>query len=127
MLQSNGHTGKALQYCHCRLTNLIENSKFSPATDCDPEAFQEPEALNLISKIAGYENIILKSNAEMESSFLVSYLFEIMKASSVAFRALNVRNSEELVGSQRLLLFKKSREVLADGMKLLGLKPLKQM
>lgn len=127
MLQLNGTTGTFLQYCHCRLSNLQINSGNIAASECDPEALREPEAFNLVVEIAKYESILLRADTEMESGVLVNYLFDLARASNLAFKVLKVKNSEAHLGSQRLLLFEKSRKVLEDGLKILGLIPLKEM
>ena len=97
------------------------------ASYCDPQALKEIEAINLIKQIANYESVLIKSNETLQPKELVSYLFALCRATNGALKNLNVKSADDHTGSQRLLLFEKTRSVLEDGMKLLGLKPLRKM
>lgn len=44
-----------------------------------------------------------------------------------ALKILKVKNQEHEIASQRLLLFNTSRDILEQGMTILGLKPLSEM
>ena len=127
MLQMTSDTGVFLQYCHCRLCNLTLECGKTMASYCDPQALKEIEAINLIKQIANYESILIKSNETLQPKELVSYLFALCRATNGALKNLNVKSADDHTGSQRLLLFEKTRSVLEDGMKLLGLKPLRKM
>ncbi|KAK6620845.1 hypothetical protein RUM43_011141 [Polyplax serrata] len=128
ILQLSGNTGGALQYCNCRLNSIkVVNNRYSPATECDPEALLEPEAIDLVREIGKYESVLLRSENDIEASLLTRYLFDLMKATNTAIKALNIKKVDEHLARQRLLLFDRSKAILEDGLKLMGITPLSQM
>jgi len=116
-----------LQYTHCRLHSILSSSTHKPALECDPDALAEPEAVALAMEIARYEESLLKAHAELEACTLVVYLFYLTHAANKAIKLLPVKGSGGHLASQRLLLFSKCKEVLGEGLTLLGITPLEQM
>lgn len=66
-----------LQYTHCRLHSLEENSGAVPAAAVDPSAFTEPEALTLIIELAKFPEAVARSYETHEPCVIVNYLFSL--------------------------------------------------
>ncbi|CAH0545875.1 unnamed protein product [Brassicogethes aeneus] len=127
VLQVQGDTGVKFQYTHCRLCSLEQNSGATPAKVCVPEALDEPEALILLKHLAKFQEVLLASQEQLEACILVNYLFHLCNHISKALKVLQIKGANPDIASQRLLLFNTSREVLKNGMNILGLQPLNQM
>ncbi|KAL5293382.1 hypothetical protein ACFFRR_011862 [Megaselia abdita] len=128
-LQMSGDTGVKLQYTHCRLNSLLlENNHLE---DKYVEMFsnlKETEALNLIVEIARFEEVLEGCIDGLEACNLVNYLFGLSNTTSRALKILNVKNEKSLdTQAERYMLFKRAKEVLGDGMRVLGLEPLDRM
>lgn len=54
-------------------------------------------------------------------------LFFHSNSTSRALKTLNVKNADDEVASQRLLLFNTSRKILNHGLEIIGLKVLNEM
>ncbi|XP_072384309.1 probable arginine--tRNA ligase, mitochondrial [Diabrotica undecimpunctata] len=126
-LQAQGDTGIKLQYVHCRLYNLEINSGMMPAKECVPEMLFERETIALLKDLARFHEVLYQANDQLEAYVLVNYLFHLCNHINKAFKTLKVKGMDPDVASQRLLLFKTARELLGNGMTILGLQPLKQM
>ncbi|KAG5311716.1 SYRM protein, partial [Acromyrmex insinuator] len=122
-----GDTGVKLQYTHCRLGSLERNCGAILTSTCEPSLLQEEVVDELVILIAKFEEVVLKSYEELEPCILTVYLFNLSNAINKAFNSLRVKDELPDVASQRLLLFHVARNVLAQGMKLLGLIPLEEM
>lgn len=122
-----GDTGVKLQYTHCRLVNLKRNCGATLPSECEPSLLREEVVDDLIVLIAKFEEMVLKSYEELEPCILTGYLFHLSHAINKGFKILRIKNESPDVASQRLLLFHVARNVLAQGMKLLGLMPLEEM
>ncbi|EZA55983.1 hypothetical protein DMN91_002660 [Ooceraea biroi] len=122
-----GDTGVKLQYTHCRLVSLERNCGAVLTSECDPDSLREEVVDDLVVLIAKFEEVILKSYEEMEPCVLTVYLFNLSHAINKAFKTLKVKDESADVANQRLLLFHVARNILAQGMKLLGLMPLEEM
>ena len=72
-----GETGVKLQYTHCRLISLEENSRVQPATECNPEILKEVCVDELLFVLGLFEEIIYKSQQSLEPCLLVTYLFRL--------------------------------------------------
>ncbi|XP_073981119.1 arginyl-tRNA synthetase, mitochondrial isoform X1 [Rhodnius prolixus] len=126
-MQGKGDTGVKLQYTHCRLCSLEEICGVEAPTVCEPDLLTEPLLLEIILEIARSEEVIQFSMENMESSNLVSYLFKLCNLLSRSLRHIAVKGQPKDIAQQRLLVFLKARQTLAECMSLLGLKPLRQM
>ncbi|PBC34693.1 probable arginine--tRNA ligase, mitochondrial isoform X1 [Apis cerana] len=127
ILDIKGDSGIKLQYSHCRLCNLEELCGTTLVTKCDPNLLKELEVDNLIILISQFDEIVLKSYEELEPCILTIYLFHLCKSINVAWHKLTIKNQPSDLANQRLLLFRVAKMILAQGMKLLGLTPLKKM
>lgn len=116
-----------LQYTHCRLVSLERNCGAVLTSECEPSLLREEVVDDLVVLIAKFEEAVLRSYNEMEPCILTIYLFNLSNSINKAFNSLRVKNEAPDVASQRLLLFHVAKNVLAQGMKLLGLIPLKEM
>lgn len=75
--KSQGDTGIKLQYTHCRLCSLEENSGVVPAEECIPEALLEKEATSLIREIGRFHDVLYTAQDHLEACVLVTYLFHL--------------------------------------------------
>ncbi|XP_054154124.1 probable arginine--tRNA ligase, mitochondrial [Oppia nitens] len=129
-LKHTGDTGIALQYTHSRLCSLEKNcgielntSSIEPHMDC----LSPIEAKLLMTILSQFDDILVDSFDTLEPSLLVHYLFDLKNAINRAIQVLKVKGQEPDVAQTRLLLFRCSRNVLNQGMQILGLSPLSSM
>ncbi|KAL0099036.1 hypothetical protein PUN28_020229 [Cardiocondyla obscurior] len=122
-----GDTGIKLQYTHCRLINLERNCGAVLISECEPKLLQEEIVDDLVVLITEFEEIVQKSYEELEPCILTTYLFNLCNVVNKAFNSLKVKNEVPDIANQRLLLFHVAKNILARGMKLLGLIPLEKM
>ena len=126
-LQNSGNSGIKMQYTHCRLSNLIEANEDLNATDFNFDLLQEPEAIQLILRLAQFDEHLARSYRLVEPSVLVRYLFGLCNDASKALKVLKVKGEPQEVASVRLAMFKVTKNVLNFGMSILGLRPLNKM
>lgn len=126
-LQNSGNSGIKMQYTHCRLSNLIEANEDLNATDFNFDLLQEPEAIQLILRLAQFDEHLARSYRLVEPSVLVRYLFWLCNDASKALKVLKVKGEPQEVASVRLAMFKVTKNVLNFGMSILGLRPLNKM
>jgi len=74
-----------------------------------------------------FEDVLTETNQNLEACVLVNYLFRLCNCINKAIKVLNVKNSNNTVAQQRLLLFRRARSTLSTGMRILGLVPLNYM
>ncbi|XP_022911405.1 probable arginine--tRNA ligase, mitochondrial [Onthophagus taurus] len=126
-LQVQGDGGIKLQYTHSRLCNLEKNSGGVAAKECNPEYLKEPVIMDLVKEMGKFNDVISRSEEQLEACILVTYLFHLCNHINKALKVLQVKNQTPEIAAQRLLLFNTSRTILRQGMLILGLKPLTEM
>lgn len=129
MLSFEGDTGPYLQYAHSRLSSVqrkagIADEKLKSANF---DLLTEESAATLIRILAQYPDIIKKALKTSEPSTVVTYLFNLTHVVSLCYDNLWVAGQEEELATARLALYASAKQVLYNGMVLLGLTPVERM
>ncbi|XP_038078590.1 probable arginine--tRNA ligase, mitochondrial [Patiria miniata] len=127
ILTSQGDTGVFLQYTHARLYSIEQLSGVSLDPSCDTSTLTEPEAILLAHHLSLFSTAVTKAHSSMEPSHLTVYLLQLCHFASSAVKVLRVKDADKQQAEARLLLFNSTRQALANGMKILGITPLKHM
>ena len=125
-------SGIRLQYAHSRLCNILKaNAELEIwAADLDTldwNSLQEPEALQLILKLAQFEEHFAQCYTNLEPCILVKYLFELTNDCGKAIKVLKVKDTPKEQAVPRFVLFQVTQNILHFSMKILGLRPLEKM
>ena len=134
-LSDSGDTGVRLQYTHARLTSLLLNcAELAGQQEEEEEEFQpgahlrEPSALDLVFSISRYDEVLSSAYHSLEPHQLVLYLLNLSSLTSKALKLLPVKTAGEAsLGRARLALFSSARRTLAQGLTVLGIRPLDRM
>lgn len=126
-LQSEGDSGIKLQYLHCRLWSLEQNSGVTLPEECEPKYVPEEVVGDVITELARFEDILRRSLHEYEACILVNYLFKLSRQVNRMFNELKVKDTDKDSAAQRLLVFHAARLVVKTGLEILGVKPLYEM
>lgn len=129
MTAFEGDTGPYLQYAHARLCSIERkaNADISSLGSADLSLLTEPHAINLVRALAQYPDVILNTMKTREPATVLTYLFKMAHALSSSYDHLQVVGSEPELQKARLALYEAARQVLWNGMTLLGLTPVKRM
>lgn len=140
--ETNGFTGPYLQYMHCRLNsledknkNLIDLLKGECKDETDLAVFKKfftNDALNekihdIIYNLLKYPLVVQKCMENYEPSTMVTYLMDLCKSVNSIINDARVLGVESSIGVTRLLFFKCVRNVVGNGIRLLGMTPLERM
>lgn len=129
MLSFEGDTGPYLQYAHSRLRSVQRKANIDDAKllDADFSLLVEPCAENLVRTLAQYPDIMKRALKTHEPSTIVTYLFNLTHIVSQCYDILWVAGQTEELATARLALYASARQVLYNGMTLLGLTPVDRM
>ena len=157
MLSSEGDTGPYLQYAHSRLRSIqrsaavpdeelldadmsIENVCGSleklKAQNLSEEEFTKKSKLlesqiektqALARVMASYPDTLRYASKNYEPSTVVTYLFKLTHQFSSTYKVLRVIGEDKEVMVARLALFSAVRQILHNGMILLGITPVERM
>lgn len=135
MTSFEGDTGPYLQYAHARLTSIIRRASGSPdpaalipdLLKADFSLLQEKHAVELVRMLVQWPDVFLQTFKTLEPITTLTYLFRMTHALSSSYDHLQVVGSQEELKDARLALYVAARQVLRNGMGLLGLSPLDRM
>lgn len=129
MTSFEGDTGPYLQYAHCRLSSVERKNNLVVASvdDIDCSLLTEETARDLVLKLVKYPEVVRDCIRTNEPCTLVTYLMTLSHTISSACDSLWVKGQPEPLAKARLGLFVAARQVLGNGLRLLGIKPLTRM
>lgn len=130
MLSFEGDTGPYLQYAHSRLRSVERNAaSITPDKwiDADFSLLTEPQAALLIRILVQYPDVLRNAMKTSEPATVVTYLFKLTHQVSSCYDVLWVAGQSEELATARLALYAAARQVLYNGMCLLGLTPVERM
>jgi arginyl-tRNA synthetase len=123
----DGDTGPYLMVAYARIAGIIRKCGLELDPDADLSKLVEPEAYALVRQISQFEGKCEEAATAYEPSILGSYLLDLAHALHSSYYKLWVKDEESGIAGARLLLFSVVRNVLASGMRLLGIPALEKM
>ncbi len=128
MLSFEGETGPYLQYSHARICSILRKAEDVPEVSAlVPDQFADPEVKRLLMAAAAFPETVQQAANEFEPSVLSNYLLDLASKFNSFYHTHRVLQSEEPVRSNRLLLIQSVRQILKNGLNLLGIKALEKM
>lgn len=128
MTSFEGDTGPYLQYAHARLCSITRKAAISEADllTADLTLLHERHATELIRSLAQWPDVFLNTVKTQEPVTVLTYLFKMTHALSSSYDHLQVVGSAEELKRARMALYTCARQVLNNGMRLLGLSPVER-
>ena len=128
MTSFEGDTGPYLQYAHARLCSITRKAGLNDEDlkTADLSLLQEPHAVNLVRLLAMWPDVVSMTLKTLEPVTVLSYLFKMTHMLSSSYDVLKVIGSEPEVMKARMALYEAARQVLYNGMRLLGLSPVER-
>lgn len=96
-------------------------------TSADFSLLKEPQAVKLVRTLSQWPDQVLNTLKTKEPTTVLTYLFKMTHELSSSYDVLQVIGSEENLKIARLALYESARQVLHNGMVLLGLSPVERM
>jgi arginyl-tRNA synthetase len=127
VLNFDGHTGPFLQYNHARLCSLLRKYGRPVETDIDCAVLADPEETRLALLLHEYPRMVHTVAETCEPMTLAAYLIELVDLYSSYYHRVRIMTDDEALTQARILLSAAIREVLRDGLYLLGLAAPEQM
>jgi arginyl-tRNA synthetase len=133
MCSFEGDTGPYLQYAHARLNSIHRKAAAAVAdlpSDLSTANFSlltESHAVDLVRQLASWPDVFNNTIKTQEPTTVLTYLFKMAHAVSSSYDHLQVVGSEREVMIARLALYSAAKQVLNNGMRLLGLSPVERM
>lgn len=129
MTSFEGDTGPYLQYAHARLCSIVRKSGLNveELDSANLDLLTEPHAVDLVRLLATWPDVLLNTTKTLEPTTILTYLFRMTHILSSSYDVLKVVGSEPELKKARMALYEAARQVLHNGMRVLGLSPVERM
>ena len=128
MCSFEGDTGPYLQYAHARLCSITRKAALTTdeVNSADLSLLKEPHAINLVRVLVSWPDMVQQTLKTLEPTTVLTYLFKMTHMLSSSYDVLQVVGSEPELKKARMALYEAARQVLHNGMKMLGLNPVER-
>ncbi|QWC00514.1 arginine--tRNA ligase [Mycoplasmatota bacterium] len=126
MVNFVGQTGPYLQYTSVRISSIIEENTIDQ-DNIDYELYTSSASFELIKTIDEYPEVLIKAKEEYSPSILAKYLLTLASYFNTYYAQEKVMVEDIIERNTKLFLISIVRDILDDGMKLLGMQVIKKM
>lgn len=119
-LSFEGETSPYIQYAYARISSILNKNK-KIIKKPDLALLKEKEEEELIRLLYNFSNIVLKATEELKPHLVANYLYSLAQKFNEYYHMHQVLKAEERVKDARLLMISAVRQVLKNGLDLLGI------
>ena len=127
MLSFEGDTGPYLQYAHTRICGILRRWGGEVPREFDAAEIVSDEEWRLVKLCGDFGRVVREAARNFEPSILSQFLLELAAAFNIFYQHHRVLGADPKTRTARLALVAAVKTVLANGLKLLGIKPLDRM
>lgn len=127
MLNFDGETGPYAQYTHARACSIIKRAGVDVDENIDYSLLNDEVSFNVCKVINEFPDKLAEAADKNEPYIIARQIIEVCKAFNKFYNENNILNSEDNVKNARLKLVFAVRNVLRDGLDLLGVSAPEQM
>lgn len=121
-----GNSAIYLLYNYARINSILEKANYC-GFDEDVYKFKEELEYSLINSLYDFPDVVDNSYNTQESVVITNYLYDVSQKFSRYYQKISILTEEdELVRESRLALLNSTKTVLSNGMKILGINPVKK-
>lgn len=129
MMSFEGDTGPYLQYTHARLCSIKRKAGFTTEeiTSADFSLLKEQHVIDSLRLMAQYPDVTQTAYKTLEPSTILTYLFKFTHQLSSGYDVVKVIGIEDReVSKARAAYYECARQVLNNGLTLLGITPVQR-
>ena len=124
-LSFEGETAPYIQYACARISSILKKCKINPKADLS--LLKEKEEDELIKTLSNFPEIISKATSELRPHLIANYAYSLAQQFNEYYHKHNILKADEKVKGARLLLIFAVRQVLKNGLNLLGINVIEKM
>jgi arginyl-tRNA synthetase len=127
VLNFDGETGPYVQYTHTRLCSILRKYGERVPNDIDHDLLREDDELLLVKRLEAFPLAILRAANYYEPSILSRHLLDLCSTFNRYYQHHRILTDDEELRKARIMLVDSIRQVIKNGLNILGLKSPERM
>jgi arginyl-tRNA synthetase len=123
----DGFTGPYLQYTVTRINSILRHEAAKQFKDVDSTQLTQPQEKELLLLLSQFPEVVSQSAVDFEPSHLAQYLFDLSHVFAGYYENVSILRADDKTRQARLALIVGVRQVLANGVVILGIEILERM
>ena len=125
-LSFEGETAPYTQYAYARISSILKKNK-KANLKADLKLLAEKEEIELIKLISNFPEIISKATNDLRPHLIAAYLYSLAQKFNEYYHLHQILKADEKIKDARILLINAIRQVIKNGLNLLGINVLEKM
>lgn len=122
-----GETGPYVQYTHARASSVLRRANMEVSMDFDPAVLKDDVSMAVLKEIQKFPEVILDAQRKNEPSIITRHIIDIAQAFNRFYHDHPILVEDEEVKKARLAVVFAVKQVLKNGLYLLGIKAPEKM
>jgi len=127
VLNFDGETSPYIQYTHARCCSVLEKAEETDTKKYDFSVFENEESIVLLKLLNIFPEKITEAGEKYEPSIIANYLIDVAQAFNKYYFENRILGDEFDKQAARLMLVRSTKDVIAKGLYLLGIKSPQKM
>ncbi len=127
ILNFDGETGPYIQYTHTRMCSVLRKHGEEITTNVLYDLLKEEDELALIKQLADFPLTLLRAAENYEPSLISNHLLDLCSTFNRYYQHHRILTDDNKLREVRILLIDSIRQVIKNGLSLLGLKAPERM
>ncbi len=120
-LSFEGETGPYVQYAHARICSILKKYKKPAPKKADFSLLNEKEEQKLVTLLSQYPETVKQSAENCKPHIVARYLLDLSQSFNEFYHSCPILQADENIRDARLILIIAVKQVLKNGLNLLGI------
>ncbi|WP_308553079.1 arginine--tRNA ligase [uncultured Peptoniphilus sp.] len=126
-LSFEGESGPYVQYAHARICSLLEKGGFDINKEVDSSLLNNEMEINILRNLYKFAEVVEDAKEKYEPFFISRYVVELAKDFNKYYNQVTINVEDEKLKNTRLMLCYSVKNVISEGLRLLGIEAPEKM
>lgn len=126
-LSFEGESGPYVQYAHARICSLLEKGGFDINKGVDSSLLNNEMEINILRNLYKFTEVVEDAKEKYEPFFISRYVVELAKDFNKYYNQVTINVEDEKLKNTRLMLCYSVKNVISEGLRLLGIEAPEKM